>query len=176
MLSHIIKQNFLDIPQNSDGNAYYGPWNSILFKLFDIDEGFTICPQYPVPARSNHTDFAITFVVERNRAAIFFLEIKPPEFFNSLSARADADNQMRRRLCQLYEASPSELHGFSVFGMRCCRYSLYKTDGSIEPKSIPSRPRYITDTAPKEWWNLDILDRDGYEEFSGVVQHVKSLG
>ncbi len=180
MLSNIIKQNFLDIPQNSDEYVYYGPWTSVLIKLFDIDEGFTICPQYQVPVAQGDKDtidFVVTLVVKRNKAPIFFLEIKPPKIFDNRSARADTDKQMRRRFHQLYDASPSQLHGFSVFGTRCCHYSLNKeTDNSIAPDPIPSNPQYVTDTAPEEWWTLDILDRTGYKKFSEVIQYVKGLG
>jgi len=51
-----------------------------------------------------------------------------------------------------------------------------ENNNSIEPAPIPWDPRYVTDTAPEGWWNLDILDGDGYKQFSEVVQYVKGLG
>jgi hypothetical protein len=51
-----------------------------------------------------------------------------------------------------------------------------ETNNSITPDLIPSNPQYVTDTAPEEWWTLDILDCAGYEKFSEVIQYVKVLG
>jgi hypothetical protein len=172
MLSNVIRQNFLSIPPNSDEYYYYSPWNSVLGKLFDIDEGYMICPQYPVPTQGEKDtiDFVVTLVVEVNCALIFFLEIKAPKFFDNRSGRADADNQMRKRFQQLYDASPSQLHGFSVFGTLCCHYSLDKRiDGFVVPRRVLPNTDHVNDTAPQEWWNVDILDQDGYEKFAKVV-------
>lgn len=59
---------------------------------------------------------------------------------------------------RLYDVSPINLHVFSVFGTRGCYYSLGKAvNNSIEIVPILSKPKYVSDTAPEEWWNVDML-------------------
>lgn len=89
--------------------------------------------------------------------------------------RAEADKQLRKVFAQLYDISPSELHGFSIFGTKIRHYSMNKTtDRVIQPARIPSQPDMVTDTTSKERWNLNILDQAVYQKFLEVVEHAKA--
>ena len=91
---------------------------------------------------------------------MFFVEVKTALTITLLSARADADDQMRERLRLLYDRdqSPSELHGISALGTKNCFHSLDKSLESLTPLAIPRKEAYINDnTAPVDRWDSDIL-------------------
>ena len=106
---------------------------------------------------------------------MFFVEVKTALTITVLSSRADADDQMRERLRQLYDQSLSELHGISALGTKLCFYSLNKSLESLTPLAIPRNETYINDTAPVDRWNSDILTDNGYNRFMGVCDDVKAL-
>ena len=106
---------------------------------------------------------------------MFFVEVKTALTITVLSSRADADDQMRERLRQLYDQSLSELHGISALGTKLCFYSLNKSLESLTPLAIPRNETYINDTAPVDCWDSDILTDNGYNRFKGVCDKVKAL-
>ena len=66
------------------------------------------------------------------------------------------------------------LHGVSAFGIKLCFYSLTK-EGLIviSPEYIhPPSPQYLTDTAPIERWNYDVLAPEGEAELHRIVQFI----
>jgi hypothetical protein len=106
---------------------------------------------------------------------VFFVEVKTALAIENLSARTDADDQMRLRLRQLFDRSLTELHGISALGPRLCFYCLDKTMESLTPSRIPRNDTYINDTAPAGRWDADILTDDGYNRFMNIVEHVRAL-
>ena len=42
--------------------------------------------------------------------------------------------------------------------------------GEISPKRTPASPDYVTDTAPVDLWNYDILKPEGEAELRRIVQ------
>ncbi|KAK6988544.1 hypothetical protein R3P38DRAFT_2567088 [Favolaschia claudopus] len=63
------------------------------------------------------------------------------------------------------------LHGVSAFGTRLCFYSITK-EGLISPEYIAASPLYVTDTAPADRWNYDILAVEEEAELRRIVQVV----
>jgi len=61
---------------------------------------------------------------------MMFVEIKPLSAVDQLSARADADSQMRRRFAEFYDATPSIFTGISAFGHIVCKYEIDKGLGN----------------------------------------------
>jgi hypothetical protein len=106
---------------------------------------------------------------------VFFVEVKTALAIKNLSARADADDQMRLRLRQLFDQSLTELHGISTLGTRLCFYCLDKNTESLTPRPIPQNAAYVNDTAPADRWDADILTDDGFNRFMNIVEHVKAL-
>jgi hypothetical protein len=117
----------------------------------------------------------VYFRVDLHRILVFFVEVKTALTITLLSARADADDQMRERLRQLYDQSLSELRGISALGTKLCFYSLDKSLESLTPIAIPRNDAYINDTAPVDRWDLDVLTDDGYNRFMDVCNEVKDL-
>jgi hypothetical protein len=84
----------------------------------------------PVRARRDALDFVVFFRISLHRIPVFFVEVKTAIAIQSFSARAEADDQMRVRLDQLYDQSLSEVHGISAFGTALCFYRLDKNTES----------------------------------------------
>jgi hypothetical protein len=54
-----------------------------------------------------------------------------------------------------------KLYGLSVLGTRFCVYEYTIANCILTPLCIVPHPKLISDTAPKERWNLDILEPQG---------------
>jgi len=120
-------------------------------------------------------DFVVYFRVDLHRIPVFFVEVETALAIANLSSRADADDQMRSRLRQLFDQSLTELHGISALGTRLCFYCLDKAAESVTPPPIHRGAAYVNDTAPADRWDADILTDDGYNRFMDVVEHVRAL-
>ena len=107
---------------------------------------------------------------------MLFVEIKPLPTIQSLSARAEADAQMRQRFADFYDATPTIFTGISAFGHIVCKYELHKDDGNrITPGAIISSPDYVVDVAPKARWDLDLTTAEGATRIQAIFQHVKNV-
>jgi len=113
----------------------------------------------------------------KNEATIFFVEVKAPKYLGDTYARAAADEQMRLRFYQLVRSLPSKMYGISAFGTNVCSYELENENPIIRPPPTAEYSRIIVvDVAPENWWNLNILDREGYVKFMEAVEEAKALG
>jgi hypothetical protein len=63
------------------------------------------------------------------------------------------------------------LHGVSAMGTRLCFYKLI--DNKIDPPAIRADLNRVTDTAPEERWDCDILELEGERRFRAVVEETK---
>jgi hypothetical protein len=52
------------------------------------------------------------------------------------------------------------LYGTSAMGTRLCFYTKPRGE-AILPQQIPAETGMMTDTAPPERWNCDVLEREG---------------
>jgi len=177
MLPEYIKSSFLRINPEADGARYYRPWNSVLNYAFPIKDGYEIAPQFPLSSVGKDTiDSPVILTVFRNEASIFFVEVKAPKYLGQIYARTAADDQIRKRFTQLHHSSPSKLQGVSAFGTSLCFYELDKNTGKITPEPTEEYSRsYVKDLAPKDWWNLDLLDQVGYDTFLVAVEAAKTI-
>jgi hypothetical protein len=181
MISPPLAEAFRIIPATADEAEFYGVWNIILTQIFPFEEGYIVHPQFPAGSVNRQDkdtiDFAIALTVTRNKATVFFVEIKPPKEFRGISARRDADRQMRKRFEQLYNSSPTEMYGVSAFGTRLSFYEMIKPDNVINPAPAAiASELVVVDVAPEAMWDKDILEEDGWAKFTEVTTHVKELG
>ncbi|KAF9537159.1 hypothetical protein CPC08DRAFT_771358 [Agrocybe pediades] len=137
MLPGYILKAFDRIPHDAPEAAFYGPWNSVLFHFFNIKEGYTISPQYPViTGERNAIDFVVALTVQRD------------------DFHVNADDQMHQHFYQLYDNDiPPKLYGISAFGSQCCTYQLDKDTGSVHPTELPRSQEKLGDLAPRELWD-----------------------
>jgi hypothetical protein len=174
MWSQKVIDRFRAVPQNPRENDFYGPYNKLLYSIFPVDSDFTVAPQsYPIPQSRDSIDFIIEYVVLLNNMPVFILEIKEPSRIDLLSARQDADIQMRKRLRDLrFRCTLDRLYGVSAFGEQLCIYNI-DTDNNIEPHIIPQDVELLIDTAPRGRWNYGILTPSGHDKLVKIFDYIK---
>ncbi|KIJ94215.1 hypothetical protein K443DRAFT_365682 [Laccaria amethystina LaAM-08-1] len=179
MWPQYIVTAFEKISPEADEYVFYGPWNSVLNHCFLINEGYVICPHLPIAqvhaGTRDTVDFVVTLSAMKNEATIFFVEVKAPKYLGNTYARAAANEQMRLRFYQSVRSSPSKMHGISAFGTDVCFYELEKENPiiSLPPPAAEYSRVIVVDVAPENWWNLNVLDQEGYDKFTEVVEEAK---
>lgn len=178
--SHIVAA-FDSIPAGglagaTDEAVLYGALNVLLFHFFPPTELYVVSPQWKKPPQGFTVDFTTVFIVEIAQHPVFFIEVKAASCFSSLSGRANADEQMRKRFTELIEclAIPS-LHGISMLGPHLSFYTYSKSDNKLHPPCIPSDPVYVNDVAPAQRWNTEVMSEEGIRRFTEVADHVKLM-
>lgn len=105
-----------------------------------------------------------------------FVEIKPLCKISLSSARADAHDQMCDRFrAYLQAATPPTLIGLSAFGHMVCPYELTTATGDVTPKELPLFLNYVTDIAPQERWDLDLMTDEGRNQLVAIIEQVKNV-
>ncbi|EMD38600.1 hypothetical protein CERSUDRAFT_49068 [Gelatoporia subvermispora B] len=171
-----VLRQFQAVPPNPLQSDFHGPYNKLLNTLFPPDTDFTVVPQYLQPVSSRVSDFIVSFEVFLQNRPVFILELKPPTHLTFISTRHAADRQIRERLSDLAGQCPIPmLHAVSAMGTRLCFYSLDTTDpnANILPLAIQRHPTRVSDTAPAERWDCDVLDAQGEARLLAVVEEIK---
>lgn len=151
-------------------NVFLAPYNKLLNTLFPVDTDFTVIPNFQEINSTKGADYLVTFEIFLENLPVFVLGLKLEKDFSVRSKRRAADDQLRRRMGDLIDACPLPvLHGVSAFGTKLCFYSITKA-GLVLPEYIPASPQYVTDTAPVDRWNYDILTDEGETELRRIVQ------
>lgn len=169
-----------------DESAFYGPYNMLLGYLFPATEGYMVSPQYTRPEQSKSGAFNASFLVHHHHRdkPVFFMEIKPSSHLRKPFLRRFADSQMRERAAGLVGDGLGlpVVYGVGAIGTSACVYKLGRETGSVvEPAAVRNaggaqNARYWTvDTAPIEWWNLDLLGPEGEQRLRDVVAGVKAM-
>jgi hypothetical protein len=155
----------------------YGPFNALLNELFPASEYYQVAPQFERIAGS--IDFTVIYLITRRKVPILFIEVKPYVAYDSDSSRKAADDQMRERILDSDFTAGSihipKLYGISALGTRFCVYEYTPASRSLTPLRIAPHPHPVTDTAPKERWDLDFLEPQGEARLKEVVRHIKEM-
>jgi len=159
-----------------DESRFYGPYNTLLTYLFPFEQDFTVAPQYKRPQQSRSVDFTTIFIVSHDEHPVFFMEIKASSHIERISTRADADKQMRERINTIFDSVKIDtLYGISALGTRLCVYKTQRESGDIEPQGIVENPLRVTDTAPLERWNINLLEPEGERRVREIVAHINEM-
>jgi len=158
-----------------DESRFYGPYNTLLTYLFPFEQDFTVIPQYKRPQQSRSVDFTTIFIVSRDEHPVFFMEIKPSSHIEWISTRADADKQMRERIKTIFDSVKIDTLYGSALGTGLCVYKTQRESGDIEPQEIVENPRRVTDNAPLERWNINLLDAEGERRVREIVAHINEM-
>ncbi len=179
--AHIVAKSARLLDTVTIENKFYGLYNTILNECFPSTQ-FTVTPQYPtVEAPAGGTgaiDFAISYVIEPLNldSPIFFVEIKPPTHLPSISARKEAENQVRLRFMQLaHLVRIPKLYGVSAIGRQLSYYAYERASGNVEPVALADSSTSIVDTAPIERWDTNIMEEEGRAKFLAVVEEIKQM-
>jgi hypothetical protein len=162
-------------------NKFYGLYDAILNECFPSTQ-FTVIPQYPTSEAQmggiGAIDFAITYVIEPLdlESPVFFIEIKPPTHLSSISARKDAENQVRNRFGQLaHLVRIPKLYGVSAIGRQLSYYTYEWASGAVDPIALADSINVIVDTAPIERWDTNIMQEEGRTKFVAIVEEIKQM-
>ena len=169
-----VIDRFNAVPPNPRENDFYAPYNKLLNVVFPVDSDFTVAPQsYPIPISRDSIDFVIEYMVLLDNMPVFILEVKEPSRIELLSARQEADMQIRRRLRDLrFRCRLDTFYGVSAFGQQLCIYYI-NTDNVVEPHIIPQDIELLIDTAPRDRWSIDVLTTNGYDKMLAIVNYIK---
>ncbi|KAI6104768.1 hypothetical protein EDD16DRAFT_1887848 [Pisolithus croceorrhizus] len=166
---------FQAIPPNPRESDLSGAYNKLLNCFFPPDTDFTVTPQCLIPSLRSRR-FIVSFAVFHRTSLVFVLQVKTPTDLMYISSRRSSDQWIREVLGDFADQCPiPTLHAVSAMGTRLCFYQLDTTNASAEivPRSILQDPIRVTDTAPAEWWDCDILDANGEERLRVVVDLIK---
>ncbi|KAF8222530.1 hypothetical protein L208DRAFT_1413296 [Tricholoma matsutake] len=168
-----IRNRFATIPANPRKNDYYAPYNKLLNFLFPVDSPFTVGPQtHPIAESRESIDFIVEYQVFWGDAPVFILEIKTGPKLGLLSAREEADLQIRRRLRDLVGICPlPKLNAVSAIGTKLCFYTA--DDRVITPPRIVADDQFTIDTAPRERWDCDVLEAEGAARLKAIVHEIQ---
>ncbi|KAI9566177.1 hypothetical protein HD554DRAFT_2174636 [Boletus coccyginus] len=178
-----VVRQLKNISPHADENALLGPYNKLLNTLFPPDTDFAIVPQYLKPDLVNSSRYGFSFEIFFKSWPVFVLELKQPAGLQYKSSRATADALIRMRVADRAGDRPVPiLHGVSAFGTRLCFYRLDTStinDAAgilILPTGIPrpDRPTRMSDTAPMERWDCDVLEAEGETRLRAVVDLIKA--
>lgn len=156
---------------NSSEEEFSGPYNKVLHALFPPDTGdFIVVPRSLEPTSPQSCGPVFFFEVFLGTRPIFILELNAPNDLMYESSRQAADEEIRARLGGLASRCPIQtLHAVSAMGTRLRFYSLDTTNVA----GIPQHPTGVTDTAPKETWDCDVLDANGEARLRAVLDAIK---
>ncbi|KAF8339902.1 uncharacterized protein EI90DRAFT_3117677 [Cantharellus anzutake] len=179
--AHIVAKSSRLPDTETIENKFYGLYNAILNECFPSTQ-FTITPQYATSGAQvggiGASNFAITYVVEPLNldSPIFFIEIKPPTHLAAISARKDAENQVRSRFAQLaHLVQIPKLYGVSAIGRQLSYYTYDRAGRTVEPVAIADSATVIVDTAPVERWDTNIMEEEGHNKFVTIVEEIKQI-
>ena len=161
----------------ADETEYYGPYNTLLTDTFPHAEHFQIVPQYKGPITPGSIDFTTIYIVRKRKSPVFFIEIKPFPHVDDISTREKADQQMRDRFVAIIGRNLviPKLYGISAMGTRFSVYEYNKETNVLLPPSIARDAMYVTDVAPADRWNYELLEDGGEQKMREVVAEVKAM-
>jgi len=124
----ILEQFATAIPLGEyDESRYYGPYNTLLNKLFPMEEHYMVIPQYKWPRQLETVDFTTIFLVQQREHPVFFVEVKAAGHIHNDCIRAAADQQMREGVYALRnDIEIPILYGISAIGIELCFYKYIK--------------------------------------------------
>jgi hypothetical protein len=179
--AHIVQKSSRLLDTETIENKFYPLYDDILNECFPRTT-FSISPQYATPMAQTGgvgaIDFAITYVIEALDidSPVLFIEVKPPIHLPVISARKEAENQVRRRFGEIsHLVKIPKLYGISAIGRQLSYYEYNKASGRIVPDALPDSSAIVMDTAPVERWNTNIMEPEGYDTFVRIVEEVKRM-
>ncbi|KAI9442676.1 hypothetical protein H4582DRAFT_1303276 [Lactarius indigo] len=155
-----VLRQFQAVPVNCKESDFHGPYNKLLNYCFPPDTDFTVVPHYLRATSRDAAGFVVSFEIHLDNKPILIVELGDPTAIQHISTRAEADDQIRRRIIDLAEHCPLDtLHAVSALGTKLCFYRLDVKNRAarIDPPRIDRDPDMVNDYAPAERWNRDAL-------------------
>jgi hypothetical protein len=153
---------------------WYGVYNAILGHWFPVEERYAVSPQWdPNPAQKKHK--ALDFAVLYRGRPILLIEIKPPHFITTDSARHLALQQIRSRIdvvCPTVTWAES-LYAVSIIGKDwralCCPAG--RRCGMAIPFQLDAESSATSNA--RVCWTEDIFSSESYDKMQALVSLIK---
>lgn len=170
----VVRQFKLVNQFTTDESEYYGPFNTLLTTVFPPHDNYQVSPKNKRITGS--IDSSVIYIVMKRKVPILFVEIKTYQAFDRASLRKEADEQIRDRFLDFTgNVAIPTLYGISAFGTRFSVYEYTSETRSLTPYRIPPHPLILTDTAPQERWNYDVMESEGEARFMEIVTEIKKM-
>jgi hypothetical protein len=173
-----IREQFdLVDPLTTDETEYYGPYNTLLNDLFPHSEHFQVVPRYKGPVTPGSVDFTTIYIVRKQKCPVFSIVIKPFVHLDDIFTREKADQQMRDHFVSIIGRNLAipKLYGISAMGCRFSVYEYTKDTNILFPPSITRDAMFVTDVAPADRWNYELLEENGELKMKTLVASVKEM-
>ena len=155
-------------------SEYYGSFNTLLATLFPPTENFQVAPHHI--RIKDSIDFAVIFIIKKRKVPVFFLEAKTYVALNHAPSRKEADDVMRYVFLYFVENHPlRKLHGISALGTRFSVYEYHSDTRILTPWRILPDPDVLSDTAPQERWNYDVMTPEGEAKLKQIAEEIKVM-
>ncbi|KAF9163346.1 hypothetical protein BGX20_001361 [Mortierella sp. AD010] len=166
----IFTQYLERIPAQSMGMRYNGVYNTILSSVFSIDEDFLVAPQ-----NSRETvDLTLEIILYHGNAPVMSVKIKGDADLQSSERRAFADTEIRERIAIMQQSvEVPVLYMISTMGARCNVYRHNVATQETFPQEILKSE--VEDTAPVEWWCINISTLEGRLALTECFNEVRAM-
>lgn len=167
----ILLYEFNAVPLTSENESqWYGPWSSLLHRLFPPEQGFQFSLQCDHAKLTGEP--GSYFIVKYYGCVTACIQVKPFSHYNHPEKRLAAYTQLHDRLEKFIQnPSSNNANASAIFGLSCSgpQYMIMKANtitGQIHPTLhiIPEELNATTSmikTAPQKWWNNHILKKEG---------------
>ena len=164
----------------TNASKLYEPYYTLLTHLFPPEEGYFVFLRYKPPTKLRSVGNTTHYIVKREKdhSTVFLLQVRSAEDLDHISHRQEADSKMREKFRHVFGGVFIEmLYGASAMGTKICIYKLHIRSRLLFPfeSAIPSSPNLVTNMAPLEWWNIDLLTQDGQCQLGKIVHHIKAM-
>ncbi|KAF8269254.1 hypothetical protein EI94DRAFT_1725634 [Lactarius quietus] len=168
---HVLRQ-FQMLPKNPTRGAFHGPYNKLMYSLFPLESDYLVAARYETAGTGPSPYFRYE-ILFKDTTPVMMLELKRPGDLQYGSKRQEAILQIQQRLKDLRPRCPLPvLHVVSAFGTRLC-FCKAHSNRPIQPTFNLADAKGVTDLAPQEYWDCDILEKDGEKRFKAMVREIK---
>lgn len=171
----VVRQFELVNQFTTDESEYYGPFNTLLTTVFPPADNYQVFPQHT--GLTGSMDFSVIYIAMKRKVTLFFIEIRTYLALEYGSLRNEVDEQMRDKFLEFSfeNIAIPKLYGISALGTRFSVYEYTHATRTLTPPRIPLHPGIVTDTAPQERWNYDVMELEGEARFMEIVTEIKEM-
>jgi len=170
---YVTTQFNLVNPCTTDESEYYGSFNTLLTSLFPPTENFQVAPQF-IRTR-DPIDFTVIFIVMKRKAPVFFIDVKTYLAFDHTPSRREADDQMRNMFLDFSSLPLPKVYGISALGTRFSVYEYHSDTRILTPELILPDLDVVSDIAPQDRWNYDVMTPEGEAKFKQIAGEIKKM-
>ena len=156
---------------------WYGPWDTILHRLFRDNKGFQIALEQLKMGHRGEPEWSVFYLVKAGSIPICVIEVKPLWHLKQPQRHINMYNQVLDCLKEFVLDCPPilTLYGLSVVGDCFLIMTMLNPTGICSPalKDGPGVP--LLEVAPGPWWHNQAMKCSRYCRLVGMVTEIKEL-